>query len=151
HDPLLLRVTLDSRAALLPHLRDLGFLDVRGVYVVTFATSDLFDQEPGSSIDTASGVRLVSLSEAVRLVGEAALVEVWAAAYGRAARLDPATPHALPEAELRDLFLGDEDLDSDVSVCALASQRLVGVCPVYRSGDPLQVELGPVGVGAGEL
>ena len=151
HEPLLLRVTLDSGAALLPHLRDLGFLDARGVHVVNFAISDLLNEEEGVSAGKAPEARLVSLAEAVRLAGEAALIEVWAAAYGRAARLDPATPHVLPAAELRDLLLGDEDLDVHLSVCVLASERLVGVCPIYRSpGDPLQVELGTVGVGAGE-
>ncbi len=143
HDPLVLRVTLDMGVSLTPHLRKLGFLDARGVHVVTFGVSDVLGREVRGS---GAQLRLVSLSEALAAVGEQELLEVWTEAYGRAARLDPATPSALVASELRDLFLGEDGLATRMSVCAFFEDRLVGVCPAYRSGDALEVELGAVGV-----
>lgn len=145
HDPLLLRVTVEASDPLLAHLRRLGLLDARGVHVVRFAVPDLRGRALVSRSALGSAVRLVSLEEALVEVPPAALVEAWATAYGRAARLDPATPEELTEEELHDQFFGDADLDTDLSVCALTEGRLVGLCPVYRSEDRLEVELGTVG------
>lgn len=151
HDPLLLRVTLDADARLLSSLREQGFLDARGVHLVSIEVLDLLDYGSGLGVDAGAAIDMVSLAEATHILEEKALVKVWLEAYGRAARLDPVTAGALSEVELRDLFLVDEDLNTDVTVCAVEGERLVGVCPVYRTNEPLQMELGTVGVGDSEL
>ena len=68
--------------------------------------------------------------------------------YGRTARLDPATPDMLRAKEQNELFLGDPDMDANVSVCAVAGGQPVGLCLAYRGTDPLEMEFGPVGVGS---
>jgi len=148
HRPLLLRVTLGQDSDLLPHLQKLGFLFARGVYVVAFEVPDLLGTTEESS---PAALRLVSLDEASALTSEEELMAVWAEAYGRSARLDPATLDALSAQEQRALFLGNEDLDWELSVCAFAGGELVGVCPAYRGSDDLERELGAVGVAASWL
>jgi len=146
--PLLLRVTVGQDSDLLPHLQKLGFLFARGVYVVAFEVPDLLGAAEEESL---AALRLVSLGEAAALAAEEELMAVWAEAYGRSARLDPATLGVLSAEELRALFLGDEDMDWDLSVCAFAGGELVGVCPAYRGSGDVERELGAVGVAASWL
>lgn len=142
--PLLLRVTLEDEK-LLAALQELGFLLARGVYVVSIEVSDLL-RSP--KVEVLTPLRLTSLQEATALVSEDELTAVWTDAYGRAARLDPATLEELTGDERRALLLGDEELNADLSVCAFLDERLVGVCPVYGGSGELERELGAVGVAA---
>ena len=143
--PLLLRVTLEEDTELLPALQELGFLLARGVYVVAIEVPDLVSSP---NVGAPKALRLISLKEATALVSEDELTAVWTDAYGRAARLDPATLGELTGDERRALFLGDEELDADLSVCAFLDERLVGVCPVYGGSGGMERELGTVGVAA---
>lgn len=127
--PLLLRVTLEEDTELLPALQELGFLLARGVYVVAIEVPDLVSSP---NVGAPKALRLISLKEATALASEDELTAVWTDAYGRAARLDPATLGELTGDERRALFLGDEELDADLSVCAFLDERLVGVCPGLR-------------------
>lgn len=143
--PLLLRVTVEEDTELLPALQGLGFLLARGVYVVAIDVPDLLSS-PDEGVPKS--LRLISLKDATALVSEDELAAVWADAYGSAARLDPATLGELTSEERRALFLGDEGLDADLSVCAFLDERLVGVCPIYGGSGDLERELGTVGVAA---
>lgn len=143
--PLLLRVTLEEDTELLPALQELGFLLARSVYVVAIKVPDLLSSP---NVGAPKALRLISLKEATALVSEDELTAVWTDAYGRAARLDPATLGELTGDERRALFLGDEELDADLSVCAFLDERLVGVCPVYGGSGGMERELGTVGVAA---
>src|SRR5690625_1037601 len=141
--PLLLRVTLEQDAHLLPLLQELGFLFARGVHLVAIDVPTLL----GSPVRALPGhLRMRSLNESTALVSTDDLTAVWAEAYGRAARLDPATLGELTVEELHALFPGDQDLDAHLTVCAFEGDQLVGVCPVYRGDDDLVCELGTVGV-----
>lgn len=150
-DPLMLRVTLESGSPLLPPLRRLGFLDTRTVFVVGFDVPGILRMSAPLAADAHPRVRLVSLAQALEAVSEEALTALWLEVYGRTARLDPATPHQISTKEQHEMFLGDGELDRSVSVCALEGERLVGICPAYRTNDPLGIELGSVGVGSGSL
>ena len=146
HRPSVLRVTVESGSALLPHLHALGFLFVRGVYVLALQVADLV-RAPAAAADQA--LRLVLPAEARALASEGEIMAAWEEAYGRGARLDPATPDALSEEERRSLFLGYEDLDTELSVCAFEDDKLVGICPVHVGNAERERELGAVGVAAG--
>lgn len=146
YDPLLLRVTLESDSPFLSPLRRLGFLDTRNVYIVGFWILQLLQEEEEVAVDYIPSIRLVSLEEALATASEKALTELWLEVYGHTARIDPATPHQLSAPELQDLFLGDENLDRSVSVCAFDGERLVGICPAYETGAAQEMELGTVGV-----
>ena len=146
HRPTLLRVTLEAGSPLLPRLQALGFLLVRGVHVLALDVADLL-RAPGAAADGA--LRMVPLAAARSLVSEDELMDALEQAYGRAARLDPATPENLSGEERRSLFLEAEDLDEQLSVCALEGESLVGICPVHTGEDERERELGAVGVIAG--
>lgn len=141
--PLLFRVTIEHDAHLLPLLQELGFLFARGVHLVAIDVPTLLR----SPVRALPGhLRMRSLNESTALVSTDDLTAVWAEAYGRAARLDPATLGELTVEELHALFPGDQDLDAHLTVCAFEGNQLVGVCPVYRGDDDLVCELGTVGV-----
>src|SRR5690625_1074431 len=142
--PLVIRATLEDEK-LLVVLQELGFLLTRGVYVVAIEVSKL---SPSSEEEVHTPLHLTSLREATALTSARELTAVWADAYAHAARLDPATLKELTDDERHSLFLGDEDLDADLSTCAFLDRQLIGACPVYRAGGELERELGEVGVAA---
>lgn len=146
HRPSVMRVTVASASPLLPHLRRLGFLSVRGVHILELQVADLLEAA-GSSHDGA--FHLLPLEEARPLVPDDDLMTVWEQAYARAARLDLATPEMLFAEERRSLFLGDEDLDTALSICAFSGDSLVGICPVYSGDDEREREIGTTGVADG--